>query len=156
MSKYSTDIFAVLAALDKKDLSYFESLNEKEMKDLSPFVLMRWLYGTNDAAQVYLLNEVVNTKVFALQKNKELLMGLLSVCTNGKPKRYKWSKGKGSTKYINCVSVIKEYFKYNLKEAKDAFNILKDADILSYAEQLGKQDDDLAKIRKELKQRKND
>lgn len=156
MSKYSTDIFSVLSAIDKKDFSFFEKLSEKEMKDISPFILMRWLSGTVEPAQIYLLNELVNSHVFSLQKHKELMIRLLMLCTDGKVKRYKWSKLKNTSNSPNCIGVIKEYFKYNNKEAKDALQLLSKQDILSYAEQLGRQDDELTKIRKELKSIKNE
>lgn len=154
--KYANDIFAVLSAIDKKNISYFDSLTEKELKDISPYVLMKWLAGTSDPYQVYVLNEIINTRVFNLQKHKELLIALLTVCTDGKSKRYKWMKSKTVSNYGNCISVIKDYFNYNTKDAKEAFNILTEQDILLYADHLGRQDDELTKIRKELKQRKNE
>lgn len=151
MANYSIDIFKILNAIDKKNLKFFDSLDEKEYKDLQPYVLMKWLSGIDNASQIYLINEIINPYVFKLQKHKELLIKLLTVVTNGKINRYKWLKQKSSSKYANSISVIKEYFNYNTMEAKEAFKILSTEDIINYAEQLGRQDDDLKKIKKELK-----
>lgn len=151
MPNYSIDIFKILNSLDSKNLEFFNNLEEKELKDIQPYVLMKWLSGTNDELQIYLLNETINPYAFTLQKHKMLLIKLLTISTNGKNKRYKWIKQKSKEKYTNSISVIKEYFQYSTKEALEAFRILKKTDILEYAQQLGRQDEDLKKIKKELK-----
>lgn len=153
MKNYETNIFDVLSALDRKDLKFFDSLDEKQLKDISPYMLMKWLSGTNDLAQIYILNETINNYAFSLQKHKELLIDILSICTSDKTKRYKWNKTKKSEKFESTLSVIKDYFGYSSKEAKDALNLLDDKAILAYSEMLGRQEEDLVKIKKELKQR---
>lgn len=153
MKNYETNIFDVLSALDRKDLKFFDILDEKQLKDISPYMLMKWLSGTNDLAQIYILNETINNYAFSLQKHKELLIDILSICTSGKTKRYKWNKTKKSEKFESTLSVIKDYFGYSSKEAKDALNLLDDKAILAYSEMLGRQEEDLVKIKKELKQR---
>ena len=79
----------------------------------------------------------------------------MSVCTSGQSRRYKWTKtaSKKTSKAAACVSVIKDYFKYNTRHATDALLLLDDETILFYAEQLGRQLDEIKVIKKELKAR---
>ena len=79
----------------------------------------------------------------------------MTLCTTGKPQRYFWNKAqsKKSSKTPTVVGVVREYFKYNTIQAIEALPLLDDEDILEYAEQLGRQKEDVAKIKKELKTR---
>ena len=158
MSKdYKLDIFQVLRKIDSKDRKFFDSLSEDELKGFLPFLIMRWMSGTSDPMQVYMLNELVNPYVFSFSDNKELLYYLLTTVSDDKRiKRYSWIKGPTANKKSSmpeALSVIKEYFGYNNKEAEDALNILSDEDIIDYASQLGKQKEEISKLSKELKKK---
>lgn len=154
MKKYENNIFEVLEAIDKKDESFFDNLTEAQKKDLSPYMLTKWLQGTTDASQIYFLNQFVNHSLFTIQNHKDFLIQLMTICTDGKKKRYKWQKPKKGNNFSKSISVIKEYFKYNEREAKEALPLLSARDILTYAEYLGRQEDDIKQLRKELEQRK--
>lgn len=153
--KHKLDIFRVLDRTSRKDQAFYHDLTEEEQKAYQPLVVMRWLSGTTDARQIFFLNELVNPFVFNFTKHKELLYQLMTVCTGGKPQRYYWNKAlsKKSTKTPTVIGVIKEYFKYNTIHAIESLPLLTDDDILDYASQLGRQKEDIAKIKKELKSR---
>lgn len=154
METRKLDIFKVLEQINQKDL-FYQPLTEEEAKQFVPLVTMRWMSCTDDARQVMFLNEFANPYVFSLYKHKELLADLLVACSSGVRQRYTWMKGpsKKQSKTPAITAVICEYFGYSSKHAASAIPLLTDTDILSYAEQLGKQSDELSKIKKELKTR---
>lgn len=147
------DIFRVLAAADVKDRSFFENLTEEEVKAFAPFIVGRWMSGTSSAGQVYFLNELFNPFVFSLGNHKQLLWYLLTVCSSGKKQRYTWNAlpGKKNTSKPNAVRVVKEYFKYSTTDATEVLSMLTRGDLLTMAEELGWQPDEISKLKKEVK-----
>ena len=152
---HKLDIFRVLDHTSRKDRKFYRELTEEEQKAYMPLVVMRWLTGTTEARQIFFLNELVNPFVFTFTKHKELLYHLMTVCGAGKSQRYYWNKAlsKKSTKTPTTVGVVKEYYKYNTLHAIQALPMLSDDDILHFAMELGRQKEDIAKIKKELKTR---
>ena len=153
--KHKLNIFEVLGNISKKNPDYYNTLTEEEQKALMPLVVMRWLTGTNDARQIYFLNELVNPFVFSLANHKELLVDLMTTCCSGSSRRYNWKRvqSKKTTKSPTVVGVIRDHFGYSTIDAVDALPLLADSDIMEYAEHLGRQPDDIKKIKKELKTR---
>lgn len=151
------DLFATIAKLDRKDVGLYDSLSEEERKQLHPLVIMRWLTGTNDPVKISLLNEYVNPYVFSLTKHKQLLTQLLSVCTDGRSTRYKWIKANTRTSEKNpkCLAIVKQYYNYSTKHARDALMLIDNDTIMQHALDLGTQPDELKKLKKELKGRVN-
>ena len=145
------DIFRVLNALNAKDTEFFNKLTEEEQKAFQPFIVMRWMSGTADARQVRFINEIANPYAFSLATHKALLWQLLVVCNSGKSQRYTWNKLPASTNTSKPVSarIVAQYFNYSLREANDALPLLTKNDILDFADDLGIQPDELAKIKKE-------
>lgn len=152
------DIFRVLGAADKKQADFYAKLTDDERKEFQPFLVTRWMSGTPNPSQVCLLNEFVNPYAFSLTSHKQLLWQLLTICTSGKSQRYVWNKlpSKRETGRPNAVKAVKEYFGYSTKDALDAMEILTRSQILDFAEQLGWQPDDIAKIRREIKASEED
>ena len=150
------NIFNVLERLDVKDVYYYDKLTDNERKAFVPLVTMKWLSGVYDARQVYFINELVNPHVFNLYKHPKLLYFLMTLCGSGKSKKHFWNKtlSKKSSSTPTVIGVVREYFGYSTLEAIDALPLLSDVDILLYAENLGRQKDDIKKIKKELKSRK--
>lgn len=150
------DLFkVVLPNISRKNSKFYGNLSEEEKKEFSPLVVMKFLSGTTNARQVFFLNELVNTFVFTLGKHKELLAHLMTICTTGSCPRYTFPKAKGnkSPTMPNTIKVIMEYFKYSTKDAKSALVIITNAELLSLAEQLGRQPKEISEIKKELKKR---
>jgi hypothetical protein len=147
------DIFRVLAAADKKDAKFYASLTEDEQKALQPFLVMRWMTGTSNALQVILVNEVINPYAFSLTNHKELLWKLLTICNVGKKQRYSWLKlpAKATSSKPVANKVVRQMYNYSTTEANDALRVLSRDDVLSMAADLGLQPDDIAKLKRELK-----
>lgn len=153
--KHKLDIFQVLTKLSVKDRKYFKALTEEEQKALAPLVVMRWLSGTRDARQIFFLNELVNPFVFSMSNHKELLVDLMMTSTSGRSQKYFWNKAKTrkSSGASKTVEVIRDYFGYSTTQAADALPLLSTEDVLQFAEELGRQPDDIKNIKKELKDR---
>lgn len=153
--QYKLDLFNFLKHLSKKNVKFYGTLSEEEIKEISPLIIMRWMSGTSDARQVYFLNEIMNPFVFSLGKHKELLVNLMTICASGREQRYKFNKikSKKTTRSPKCVAVIKEMFSYNTIDALEAFSMISNDDVLSFAEQLGRQPTEITAIKKELKSR---
>ena len=155
--EYKLDLFKeVLPNISRKNEKYYKSLTEEQTKEITPLVLMRWLSGANDARQIFMLNELVNPFVFVLPKHKELLVDLMTISASGKQYRYKFIKvkSKKTSKTPKVVAVIKQYFEYSTLDAIEVLPILSDDDILSFAEQLGRQPPEITAIKKELRTRR--
>lgn len=150
-TKHKTDIFEVLGNLNKKNEDYYANLPEDQQKSLQPLLLQRWMSGTLDARQVFLLNEVANPYVFSLYKHKDLLWKLLTVCAPGKFAKYQWmsQKGAGAVSRPITTAVVMEYYKYSTKHAKDAVQLLSVEQVIELAQHLGYQPEEIAKIKKE-------
>lgn len=153
MAERSLDIFKVLDALNAKNVNFYSNLTPEERKGFQPFLVSRWMSGTFDTSQVYLINEFVNPYAFSLQKHQPLLWQLLTVCNSGKKQRYSWNKlpGRRETGRPNAVKCVMQYFGYNTAHAVDAVDILTRTQILDMAGQLGWQPEEITKIRRELK-----
>jgi len=151
MADRKLNLFELLGAISEKNTGYYQNLTDEELKELQPFVIMRWLTGTSSKRQVYLLNAVVNPFVFDLGQHKQLLFYLLTLCTQH-AQRYNWIKPPSSKRLGKlAVTVLCDYFKYTKRQAIDAAKLLQSEDILDYAEQLGWQKEEIAKLKKELK-----
>jgi len=151
--QHKYDIFKVIEHLNTKNDEYFRTLSDEHLKPIQPYVVLRWLSGTTGARQVYFLNELVNPFVFSLYNHKLLVLCLMTICTSGKFRRYKWSKPKGKniTGKTQTVNVIRRYFGYSTKQASEVLPLLDDLAIIQYAQHLGVQPEDIKKIKTELK-----
>lgn len=152
---YKLDIFKTLNSISTKDSSFFDNLSEEEQKAFQPLVVMRWLSGTKKPLQIIFLNELVNPLVFSIPNHKKLLVQLMAACSPGRSQRYVWNKNKSkkSTSMPKTVGVIKEYFGYNTRDAKDSLVLLDNATVVEMCEDLGWQKEDLRQVQKELKSR---
>jgi len=149
------DLFKTLGNISKKNIDYFKTLSDEEKKDFIPFVVARWLSGTSNPRQIYFLNVVVNPFTFVLgQQHKELLYYLMTACATGKSQKYFWNKlpSKTTTAKPNAVRVVADYFDYSMRHAVEAIKVLTVDDVLRYAGDLGRQPEEIAKIKREFKQ----
>lgn len=152
--KFAIDIFSILDKLNQGDLHLWEKLSDEERKGFSAYIITRWMSGTSDPMQIIFVNELVNSQLFQLGPNHtELVCKLLACCGNRKRQRFSWiadSKGgkKGSSL---ALEVIKEFYDYSTREAKEVVGLLSNDDIYELADDLGWQPDELKKLKKELK-----
>ncbi len=154
--KYKLDLFKLLDNISRKNIGYYDTLSDEEIKEISPLVVMRWLTGSNNAYQIYMLNELVNRFVFDLGKHKKILIYLMMICSAGTASRHKYikKKGKNVTSTPKVVEIIKEYFDYSTKDSIEVLPLISNDDIISFAGELGRQKNEITIIRKELRTRK--
>ena len=150
---HKLDIFDTLNHISRKDVGFYDNLSEEEEKAFQPLVVARWLSGIKSERQIYFLNELVNPFTFQFTKHKKLLYYLMTVCTSGKATRYFWNKtsSKKTSSVPLTVKVIRDYYGYNTLQAIEVLPLLSSEVILDYAEQLGRQPDEITKIKRELK-----
>lgn len=120
--KVDLDLFEVLAALDKKDYTYFDKLTEEQQKKFVPFMMIHWMsaikgneglsryyvMSTNEYANKYLFNEVV-------QKHPKMQWLMLCASSPGLGKQFhQWiphiSSQVSKLKSPAKAKEIKEYF----------------------------------------------
>lgn len=142
------DLWGFLGSLSKRDLRAYEKLSDEAKKGAAPFVLMRWMTGTSDAAQIVRLNTFVNPYAFSLGQDKTLLCKLLAAAATGKSGRYTWLKGPGSKGEKLKLEVIKEYYALSTREASE-YKVSAD-DTMAMAEELGWDEERLKKLATEV------
>lgn len=150
MSAREFDLFAFLGKLNRRDLLAYSNLTPEEQKSVHPFVIMRWLTGTGDQAQIVRLNEFANKYMFSLGTEKELLFKLLAAACTGKTQRVNWLKGPGSKSEKLAIEAIKTQYACSTREAKDYLPLLDAADVVRFAEDAGWDKDAIKKLTTEL------
>lgn len=148
MSKDSFDLFAGLSSLGKKDYYWFDKLSADGQRAAAPFVIMRWLSGTSDEAQIVRLNTFVNSYVFSGALDKSSIFKALAAASTGKSFRYTWLKGPSAKAKRTAIDVICQYYEISSKEAS-TYSIDNDS-LIQMAEELGFDKDQLTKLSKEL------
>lgn len=94
MSKPKIDLFKMMAAIDRGDSKFLESLSEEERKTFGGWTEMIWASAVKntDMAPFYIemLNEYVNKNMSALNKHPELLFKLMTVVGMGDTFKHEW------------------------------------------------------------------
>lgn len=147
------DIFETLDRINHNDFEFYATLTEEQQKAFQPFVAMKWMQGTSKKKQLVRLNNRVNPFVFSLGNNhKQLMYMLMCSCTDGRAQRYTWTKAGGrQASKTHTISILCEIYKYTAKQAKEVLHMFTLDDILEMAQYLGKQTDELTKIKSEHK-----
>jgi hypothetical protein len=149
--QFKLDIFGLLNKLNSRNSGdIYAELSEEERKGFAPLVVMRWMSGTADEKQVMMLNEFVNPYVFALGKHPHLLMQSLQVASSKNRARCSWIAGSKSSKHVLRDKVLCQYYDFSVREVGLMSPKPSDAEIISMAEELGFQKEELAKLKKEL------
>jgi hypothetical protein len=143
------DLFAGLGSLNRRDLQWYDSLADEGKKAAHPLVIMRWLSGTSDRAQIVRLNEFANKYIFSLGTEKALLFKLLaSSCTGSK--RVTWLKGPSTSSTRLAVKAVQDMYEVSAREAEQYLGLLDSEDVLHCAEHAGWDADAIKKLKAEL------
>lgn len=152
MTNKKLDIFDVLSNLNDKNYNFYDELEDEQTKQFAPLVVNRWMTGCGDSLQVYLDNEIVNPYIFSLQHHKSLLWKLMCISNSGKKQRYNWIKPPSVNKTSSlAIDAICQYYKYNVRQATQAFAILNKEEVIKIASELGWQPDMISALQKQLK-----
>lgn len=145
--KNAFDLFDGLSALGRKNRDWFDNLSDAGQKAAAPFVMMRWMTGTSDRAQIIRLNTCVNPYMFGGQADKASLFQLMAAAATGKAS-YAWVKGPGAKTKKQALQVIKAYYDVSTREAS-GYKV--DAEsLVEMAEELGWDKEEIVKLKKEL------
>lgn len=149
------NIFDILQQIDRGDQHIWENLTEEQRKEFSPYMTMRWMSCTDDIRQIFFLNELANPLVFNMHKHPQLMLKLLAACSSKIRQNYKWIKppSAGGSK-SRPLQVIKEYYGYPSRQAKDVLPMFSKDDIIIMATELGYQKEDMKLLKTELKGKK--
>lgn len=150
MTDKTFDLFAFLGKLNKRNLEAYDNLSDEDKKAAHPFVIMRWLTGTSDQAQIVRINTFANRYMFSLGQEKELLFKLLAASCTGKTNRTKWIKGPGSGSTKLSVQIIKDRYNCSTREAEQYIDLLNAEDLLLFAEEVGWDKEQIKKLQVEL------
>jgi hypothetical protein len=147
------DLFGLLGKIDRKNYDLWDNLSEAERKEFSPFMTAKWMSGTTSDVQVIFLNTLVNHLLFSIGDHKELMLKVLTACSDGRQKRYTWkaAKSKGVTKKKKSVALLVEYYNYPTRRALEVVDLHSQQDLVSMAEELGYDDAEIKEIKKESK-----
>ena len=141
-------IFDLLKLIDQKKVAAIDQ--EGVAKAFVPFLTNRWLTGSEDGPQIFITNEVVNPYVFNLHKHKSLLWKLMCCATSGKPQRYQWKKRQAKSHQKEAIKLVSEYNQCTEREAITYVELLSKDDIMEIATFLGRDKDEINKLKKEL------
>ena len=158
--KYKLNIFELLSKLDRRQLSVYEALADDERKEVSPYLLLRWMSIVKedpDFEEFYTLivNDVVNKGFWQLSKYPDLQLKLLGICGSGQKSYHQWlSEPKGSSrKKKNKVREIIEKHEHSIND--DEWELIKlqntKKDFRSILEQYGYQKSEITVLLRSMK-----
>ncbi len=97
----------VMLAIDRKNKSWYDNLNDEQKKAFSAWMMMRYassVQGGNAADYLFTVNECVNKNFMDLSKHPELQWLLFTLCGSGKKEYHPYIKPPTSRKKKNKVS----------------------------------------------------
>jgi hypothetical protein len=145
MATKRIDIFGIIDKLQQKNRAVID-----QEEQAAPFLLQRWLSGTNDELQILLLNDTSNEYLFSLNKQPKLAMSLLVAATSGNSNRCRWIKQTANKEHALVNSVVAKYYGITIKEAKLHAAMMSKDDILDAACFVGLQPDEIKNLKKQL------
>ena len=96
----------VMLAIDRKNRSWYDNLNDEQKKAFSAWMMMRYassVQGGNAASYLFMVNECVNKNFMDLSKHPELQWLLFTLCGSGKKEFHPYIKPPTSRKKKNKV-----------------------------------------------------
>lgn len=148
MKTAKPNIFELLDSIQSKNPAYYRSLPDDQKAAFHPLVVMKWLATTPSDDQVLLINDIINSKVFALShEHKTLMMDLMSACTTGRKSRFKWVKRPTkSTSALDALFIQYYGAQVDLETARKTHT---KEDIERLCQALGMQDNEIKALLKE-------
>lgn len=110
------DIKRELSAVNLRNYDFYDNLNDKEKKEFSPYVLMRWITGakgTRELQEWYIdhVNEKINKDHWVLSKDdKPLLWKLYASCGIGSPVNHEYMKAGSKEKPVKIEKLLCELY----------------------------------------------
>jgi len=158
--EFKLDVFELLSALDRRDFKFYESLSNEQKKAFAGIVAMRWMSVVSDKNQdlceyhIQMINEAANRHFWnsEMQKHPGLQYLLLAVSGIGQKQRHQWIKGPTKKNKNKTMKLLSEYYPTaNVEELQMFFDMNDVDDIINIAKMLGRQDEQIKELKKELK-----
>lgn len=101
-----------LINMDMRNFDFYASLTDEQKKEISIWILMRYMSSSNSDVIDHLLtvNDFVNHNFNDLSKHPELQWKLLAVCGTGKKQFHPWIPPPRGKKKNKLQSVLSEIF----------------------------------------------
>ena len=112
-------------------------------------VLMQWLHGMDNVQQLKAIESIVNPFIYSLSSHKSLLFKLMAIASSGTKKRYSWSNKSKQKGMPLSISAISAYYGLSKSDSRDYISLLGTQRIIDIALELGYDDSELKKIKKE-------
>lgn len=119
----------VLAAIDKKDYGFYDSLKSEHQKQIAPFLLNRYVSlvkGTQELQAYYLMagNQRVNCTYFELAKHPKLVWQLLCTVSPGMGTQFHQWVGHKKKDKNNSSKRLKEVERFHPNIKSDEIELL--------------------------------
>lgn len=150
MAEREFDIFAVIKEIEGLQHEFFDNLQDYQIKQIPPYIIMKWMSGVKDSTQLISLNDNINTIIFSMYKHPRLMYKLLMTSATRKDKRVTYIKRPKKDKTSVCINLIKEYYDCSYSHAEDYLKILTPENIIDISESLGTDKETTSKLKKEL------
>lgn len=144
------DLFWLLRQLDVQNFDVLEQLDDDQKKEVSNYMLLRWLSGCDEPEQIMALGTVATSCLFELSKHPDLMTKVLAACTRSGVKRYRWINYKGAAKESMAAELVSSEWQLTRAQAEEALKVLSNDDIMALGAKHGLQADELKKLQKEL------
>ena len=121
------DIFAGFRSLNAGQHDWYDQLDAKQQKTVTPLVFLMWMKSSSDDNHILRLNNGVNRYAFrSLSKHPDVSFSLLSLAARKKQHRYQWVKPP-SSKTVKVPeelsSVFLEYFPHASNSEVETYSI---------------------------------
>lgn len=144
-------IFDILGAFGRGPRNMFDEMTDDDLKSIHPYVLLRWLAGSNDPALIVWLNATANVSNNSQHRHKRLNLSIMQT-VRGLGVRPKWiAPPARSKKSSRAITVIKESLLCSTRDAEAHLSVIDAQTVIEEAQRLGWQPDDIKKLTQELK-----
>lgn len=143
------DMFWFLSQLDDKKFDILDTLDADQRKEVSNYMLLRWMSGCDDPEQLLKLGLIATSCLFDLSKHPDLMTKVLAACAMNGRKRYRWVNYKGASKESMALELVCKEWNLTAGKAKEALELLDKDDIMELGRRHGLQPDELKKLEKE-------
>jgi hypothetical protein len=140
-----SDIFKLLKSIDNNTVEYDESVE----KEFNPYMVMKWMSSTKDPKRILLINQLMNSSVFLLSKEKRLLFNLTRAISDGNEKRYQWLK-RPKKLPEEITKVVSSYYDISHNEAIASIPYLSKSEIFDMATDMGYTNKELKSLKTKL------
>lgn len=170
--EFKLDMFELLTALDKRDFKFYSTLTDEQKKSFAGIVAMRWMSSApysdvmDEIFHILVVNDSANQHFWnsEITKHPELQYLMLACCGTGSTKipsraphwaksKHAWIKGPATKKRKNkSMQILSDFYPTaNTEELQMFFNMNDADDIIGIAKMMGRQDEQIKELKKELK-----